>query len=37
MLNTTLLSIGLGLLLAAFALILLKLNERRVQGARLIE
>jgi CRISPR-associated exonuclease Cas4 len=37
MLNTTLLSIGLGLLLAAFALILLRLNERRVQHARLID
>src|SRR5260370_39602202 len=37
MLNPTLLSIGLGLLLAAFALILLRLNERRVQGARLID
>ncbi|HLX57517.1 MAG TPA: CRISPR-associated protein Cas4 [Ktedonobacteraceae bacterium] len=36
MLNTILLSIGLGLLLAAFALALLLLNERRVQRSRLI-
>ncbi len=36
MFNTILLSIGLGLLLAAFALVLLLLNERRVQRARLI-
>lgn len=36
MLNTTLLSIGLALLLAAFALIMLRLNERRVQHGRLI-
>src|SRR5579863_2856675 len=36
MLNTILLSIGLALLLAAFALLMLKLNERRVQRERLI-
>ena len=36
MLNTTLLSIGLALLLAAFALIMLRLNERRVQHRRLM-
>src|ERR1700686_597772 len=36
MLNTTLLSIGLALLLAAFALLMLRLNERRVQHGRLI-
>jgi len=36
MLNTTLLTIGLGLLLAAAALGLMFLNERRVQRARLI-
>ncbi|HVB72275.1 MAG TPA: Dna2/Cas4 domain-containing protein [Ktedonobacteraceae bacterium] len=36
MLNTILLSIGLGLLLLAFALVLLRLNERRVQRERLI-
>src|SRR6202051_1887488 len=36
MLNTTLLSIGLALLLAAFALLMLRLNERRVQRERLI-
>src|ERR1700730_11121343 len=36
MLNTTLLSIGLALLLAAFALLMLRLNERHVQHGRLI-
>src|SRR5579864_5426014 len=36
MLNNILLSIGLGLLLAALALVLLLLNDRRVQRARLI-
>src|SRR5260370_42325079 len=36
MLNTTLLSIGLALFLAAFALLMLRLNERRVQHGRLI-
>ncbi|HET9999490.1 MAG TPA: Dna2/Cas4 domain-containing protein [Ktedonobacteraceae bacterium] len=36
MLNTILLSIGLGLLLAASALLMLRLNERRVQRGRLI-
>ena len=36
MLNTILLSIGLALLLAAFALLMLKLNERHIQHERLI-
>ena len=36
MLNTLLLAIGLGLLLAAFALVLLLLNERRFRRTRLI-
>lgn len=36
MFNTILFSIGLGLLLAAFALLMLRLNERRVQRERLI-
>jgi len=36
MLNTTLFSIGLALLLVAFALLMLRLNERRVQRERLI-
>src|SRR5205085_9207703 len=36
MLNNILLSIGLGLLLAALALVLLLLNDRRVQRSRLI-
>ena len=36
MLNTILLSIGLGLLLVASALLMLRLNERRVQRGRLI-
>ena len=36
MLNTLLLAIGLGLLLAAFALVVLLLNERRFRRTRLI-
>ena len=36
MLNTLLLAIGLGLLLAAFALVLLLLNERRFRRTRLV-
>jgi len=36
MLNNILLAIGLGLLLATFALVILLLNERRVQTRRLI-
>ena len=36
MLNSILLAIGLGLLLAALALVILLLNERRYRRARLI-
>src|SRR5438034_10377044 len=36
MLNNIMLAIGLGLLLATFALVILLLNERRVQHSRLI-
>src|SRR5260221_13324619 len=36
MLNTLLLAIGLGLLLAAFALVILLLNERRFRRVRLV-